>query len=96
MVKDIEEILPAGDFSLPLLSELEGQEIEIMAVRFDSGMYGEYAVISTDKGEYRTGNKVILKQLHQIEKHLGNDNVKCKVAKVKNKYYMLVSSKKKL
>jgi len=95
MVKDIEEILPAGDFSLPLLSELEGQEIEIVAVRFDNGVYGEYAVVTTNKGEYRTGNKVILKQLHSIEKHLKEDNVKCKVAKVKNKYYMLVSPKRK-
>jgi len=95
MVKDIEELIPAGDFSLPLLSSLEGQEIEIYGVRFDSGMFGEYAVVKTDKGEFRTSSSVLLKQLHALQKHLAKDSVRARVTKVKNRYYMLVSPKRK-
>jgi len=86
----IEEIIELGnDFSKPLISELEGKEIVITNVRFDSSKYGEYAVITTDDGkQYRTSGMVLLKQLRELQKYLEKYKVRAKVKKIKN-YYIL-------
>ena len=89
-LKDIDEgSLGAGDFSLPKLSDFEGKEITIDTVRFSEGNFGEYAVIkTTEYGNIRTSNVVILKQLHNLADYLNQYNVKAKVKKIK-RYYVL-------
>jgi len=86
----IGEIIELGnDFSKPLISELEGKEIVITNVRFDSSKYGEYAVITTEDGkQYRTSGMVLLKQLRELQKYLQQYKVRAKVKKIKN-YYIL-------
>ena len=89
-IVDIKELgLSGGDFDLPLLSELVGQEITIREVRFRKGKYGEYAVVTLEDGkEYRTSSEVIIDQLKEIEKALEDSMVKARVKRVKN-YYVL-------
>lgn len=90
-IKKVSDILNRGnDFSLPLVSELEGKEITIENIRFGAGKYGEYAVITLDNGkEYRTSSMVLLEQLKELQKYINDYKITGTVKKVK-KYYMLV------
>lgn len=65
-----------GDFSLQKITEFEDETLGLIAVRFAEGNYGEYAVITLDTGEQiRSGNEVILDQLHKMAEHFDGDTV---------------------
>jgi len=87
-------IAGGGDFKLPKITEFEGQNISITAVRFGIGNpeYGEYAVITLGDGsQCRSSNGVVLKQLHAMEESLdGKIAVTLKVMRPPGKrYYVL-------
>lgn len=62
------------DFKLPLLAELEGKNIIIEEVKFDTSAYGRYAIIGliveghekAGTQHFRSGGKAILNQLDRI------------------------------
>jgi len=83
------DIVPdTSDFQLPLLAELLDQEFTIDTVRFENGSFGEFAIVTTDKGVFRISSKVVLKQLHAIEDMLITKNVRATLRKRK-RYYIL-------
>jgi len=83
----ISELQPdASDFRLPLLAELLDQEFVIHSVRFEQGGFGEFAVLTTNKGTFRTSSQVLLKQLHGIEDVLKDKIVQATLRKRKNYY----------
>lgn len=77
---------------IPNISKLLNQTFVIEAVEFREGSFGEWAIITTDKGVYRTSSKVLVDQLHQIEDLLfqGYDGVRVKLIK-RNRYYTFTS-----
>jgi len=82
-----------GDFSLQRIGELVDETLGFVAVRFAEGNYGEYAVITLETGEQiRSGNEVILDQLHKMSEHFDGDTViRVKVIKPAGKrFYKLV------
>ena len=83
-----EELVPKEDFDLPLLTkDLVGKSFEITDVIFRESQFGEYAVVTTDKGVYRVSSTVILSQLHIIVKALEKDYEKIKVKLKQEKRY---------
>lgn len=92
--KKFGDIMPKeGDFSLQRITEFENEILGFMAVRFAEGQYGEYAVITLDEGmQIRSGNQVILDQLHTMAEHLDGETViRAKVVKPSGKrFYKLV------
>jgi len=75
MVKDISELIGSADFELPNIQSSEeiliDKKIVIKSIRFaDSGQYGEYCIIDTDKGVFRSTSEVLNKQLKEGEKFL--------------------------
>jgi hypothetical protein len=48
----------------------------IYKIEFYTGDFGEYAVVATDQGEYRTSSKVLLKQLKAIQKAMEEKKIK--------------------
>jgi len=77
------------DFKLPLLQEtFLNKKIFISAVRFGTGQFGEYAVITVGEKEFRTSAIVLLKHLHIIHESIEelNDVAEVTIKKVKNYY----------
>lgn len=95
--KKFSDVMPSsGDFSLQRITEFEGETLGFLAVKFAQGNYGEYAVITLDDGtQIRSGNEVILDQLHEMIKHLDGETViRAKVVKPSGKrFYKLVDPK---
>lgn len=59
-----------NDFFLPSLSGLIGRVFVIQSVRWGEDQYGQYAVVETDDGYYKTNEMIICNQLKNIEKML--------------------------
>lgn len=79
-----------NDFQLPLLAELEDKVFVIQSIRWGQAMFGQYAVVETNLGTYRTTGKVILVQLKEAEKMLTEvSGVRVKLIK-KNRYFTFV------
>lgn len=78
-----------GDFALPKLGEVYlGKTFEIEAVRFGTGAYGEYGVVTVNGAEFMVGSKVLVKQLKDIAKLISEkkDTVEVTLDKVKRYY----------
>lgn len=81
------KIVCKEDFDLKILNEeLLGKSFAISAVRFGKSQYGEYAVVKTDKGEFRVSSTVLVPQLKLIGEKLEEefDEVLVKLKSVKN------------
>jgi len=92
-IKDFSDVFGKNpDFDLPILQEhFLDKEFVVIAVRFGESLFGEkkeYAVVTIDKKEYRTGSSVLCEQLHKIldeyEKESNNDRIRVTLYKVKN------------
>lgn len=79
------------DFDIPLISTIElGTAIEIVSVKFSESQFGEYALITArEHGVLRTGNMVMLKQLHQVQELIDKkrDTVIVTLKKTKRYYH---------
>jgi len=86
-------IAGSGDFKLPKITEFENKDIVITGVRFGEGNFGEYAVITLKDGnECRSGNQVILKQLHAMAENFDGETVaQVKVMRPKGKQYYVLA-----
>jgi len=74
----------AEDFALPLLSELVNKEFSISNVMFGQSQYGEYAVVTTNEfGVFRTSSTVLLRQLHEIQNIIAEEQDSVLVTLVK-------------
>lgn len=73
-------------FTLPLLADLMDKTFIIEAVKFESGNLGDYALVRTKQGDYRTSSKVLLEQLADIADHFTREGapVKVKLISVKS------------
>ena len=58
---------PLVHFEKPLLSELMGKTFLIKNVSFEKVNLGDYAMVETDKGIYRTSSGVLLQQLGLVK-----------------------------
>jgi len=92
--KKFGDVMPKeGDFNLQRIGEFEGETLGFIDARFAEGNYGEYAVITLDDGmQIRSGNEVVLDQLHKMAEHFDGETViKAKVVKPSGKrFYKLV------
>ena len=98
-IKDFSDVFGKNpDFELPILQEnFLNREFVIIAVRFGKRIFGEkkeYAVVTIDKKEYRTGSSVLCEQLHGIlevyEKESNDDRIRVTLYKVKN-YFTFIN-----
>jgi len=92
MVKSMSDIIGKreSDWSIPTLQNVEAEfldvELTITELKFATGDYGEYVVITTDKGKLRTSSKVLLEQLHLAEDVIKKEPVKAVIEKPRDYY----------
>lgn len=64
------------DFELPLLGvKLLNKEFTITAIEIKRTTMGEYALVTTSQGDYRTSSEVIIEQLKQLKIEMTVRNV---------------------
>jgi len=59
----------------PNIKELLYNSFIIYSVDFGVGRKGEYAIVTTDKGEYFTMSKTLIDQLRAIDEYFAENNV---------------------
>lgn len=58
-------------FEIPLLAEtLVDATFVVLQVAFETGDLGDYAILHTDAGDFRTSSKVLLEQLRMVEQSI--------------------------
>jgi hypothetical protein len=72
-------------FEIPLLSELMGNTFVIDEVSIEKGELGNYAIVKTDKGIYRTSSGVLLGQLVLIKESIREKTKPVEVSLVEKK-----------
>lgn len=72
---------------MPSIAQLLNTVFVIEKAEFYRGNYGEYAIVKTDSGEYRTSSRVLIEQLKIMEPYLiKGQKVRVKLVKVKRYY----------
>ena len=77
IIVDISEILKnRQNYNLrPNIRDLLYNTFVIYNVQFGVGKLGEYAIVTTDRGEYFTMSKTLIDQLRAIDEYFAENNV---------------------
>jgi hypothetical protein len=88
--KTVDDVANFGDLIEPLPESESLKETMVdktfvaTHVEFLLGNYGEMAILTVEGKAYRTGSKVLVKQLKTLEEHINQGGVRMTLRAVKN------------